>query len=174
MTTLAEIERRAKLYADARENLSDIVASLTAGIEEMKRRALGDIKRAVARAAEHHDQLFALVESAPELFTKPRTLTLHGIRLGYQKGKGGIVWDDANAVVAAIQKHLPDQAEDLIRWTAKPLKEAINQLDVSELKRIGCRVVDTGDQIIIKPVDSEVDKLVDALLKDATETEAAS
>ena len=168
---LTDIDRRARAYADARESLTALVTELTGAIESMKRQALPDIKRAVARAAGHHDALKGLIEAAPELFVKPRTVTLHGIRVGYVKGKGGIAWDDADAVVAAIQRHLPEQAEALIRWTAKPLKEAINQLDVSELKKIGCRVVDTGDQIVIKPVDSEVDKLVDALLKDATETE---
>jgi hypothetical protein len=171
MTTLSDIDRRARLYADARENLAAIVTALTGAIETLKRDALPDIKRAVARAAEHHDALAALIESAPEFFAKPKTLTLHGIRVGYAKAKGKIEWDDADAVVAAIQRYLPDQAEALIRWTARPLREAINQLDVADLKRIGCRVVDTGDQIVIKPVDSEVDKLVDALLKDATQTE---
>jgi hypothetical protein len=91
--------------------------------------------------------------------------------VGYAKGKSGIEWDDPAAVVAAIEKHLPEQAEALIRWTAKPLKEAINQLDVSDLRKIGCRVVDTGDRIVIRPVDSEVDTLVDALLKEATTIE---
>lgn len=171
MTTLNDIERRAKLYADAREALAGVVSRLNVGMESLKRQALPEIKRAVARASEHHDALKDLIKSAPELFAKPRTVTLHGVRVGYAKGKGGIAWDDPDAVVAAIQKRLPEQAEALIRWTAKPLKEAINQLDVADLKRIGCRVVGTDDQIVIKPVDSEVDKLVDALLKDATENE---
>ena len=171
MPTLNEIEQRAKKYSDAREVLAGIVGNLNAGIEALKRQAMPDIKRAVARASEQHDQLQEMIGAAPDLFTKPRTVTLHGIRVGYAKGKGGITWDDGDAVVAAIQKYLPDQAEALIRWTGKPLKEAINQLDVSALKRIGCRVVGTGDQIVIKPVDSEVDKLVDALIKDAVATE---
>ena len=172
-TTLNDIEQRAKRYADARASLGTIVSNLTAGIEALKRQAMPDIKRAVARATEHHDALRELIEASPDLFARPRTVTLHGVRVGYAKGKGGIAWDDPDAVVAAIQKHLPKQADALIRWTGKPLKEAINQLDVADLKRIGCRVVGTGDQVVIRAVDSDVDKLVDALLKDATETEVA-
>lgn len=169
MTTLQEIERRAKTYAEARAALAELAGELNAGIEALKRQSLPGLRRAVARAAEQHDALKALIEAAPDLFAKPRTQTLHGVRLGYMKGKGGIEWEDADAVVAAIQKHLPDQAEALIRWTGKPLKEALNQLGVAELKRIGCRVVDTGDVVFIKPTDSAVDKMVDALLKDAIE-----
>ncbi|MBV2160527.1 host-nuclease inhibitor Gam family protein [Achromobacter denitrificans] len=170
--SLADIETRAKRYAEAREKLAELVSDLNAGIEALKRQAMPELKRAIARASEHHAQLKALIEAAPELFVKPRTVVFHGIKCGYLKGKGGIVWDDADAVVAAIQKNLPDQAEALIRWTGKPLKEAINQLDVATLKKIGCRVVDTGDEVFIKPVDSAVDKMVDALLKDATEEAA--
>jgi len=169
MTTLADIEARAKKYAEARERVAAIITDLNDGIEALKRTELPRIKKAIAAAAEHHDALKDLIEAAPELFQKPKTVTFHGLRLGYMKGKGGIVWDDGDAVVAAIQKYLPDQAEALIRWTGKPLKEAINQLDVAALKKIGCRVVDTGEQVFIRPVDSAVDKMVDALLRDATE-----
>lgn len=173
MTSLTDIETRAKKYAEARERIAAIVTDLNAGIEALARNELPRIKKAIGAAAEHHDALKSLIESAPELFQKPKTVTFHGLRLGYMKGKGGIVWDDGAAVVAAIQKYLPDQAEALIRWTGKPLKEAINQLDVATLKKIGCRVVDTGESVFIKAVDSAVDKMVDALLRDATEEVAA-
>ena len=173
MPTLAEIEIRTKKYAEARDKVAAIVTALHDAMEQLKRCELPKLRRAIATAAEHHDALKALIEEAPELFQKPKTVILHGLRLGYMKGKGGIAWDDADHVVSLIIERLPDQAEALIRWTGKPLKEAINQLDVATLKKIGCRVVDTGEQVFIKPVDSAVDKLVDALLKDATEEVAA-
>ena len=65
MTTLLEIEARAKLYADARESLSQIVSNLNAGIEALKRKAMPDIKRAIGRASTHHDQLRTMIEGAP-------------------------------------------------------------------------------------------------------------
>lgn len=169
MTTLNDIETRARKFAEARDHLRGLCDALNQGITELQRGHLPGIRKAVARAAEAEAALKALVEAAPELFKKPKTQTMHGIRLGWMKGKGGIEWDDADAVVAAIQKHFPDEADDLIRWTGKPLKEAINQLDVASLKKINCRVVDTGEVVFIKPVDSAVDKMVDALLKAAAE-----
>lgn len=169
MPSMADIETRAKKYAEARDKLRDLCAALNDGIAALQKDHLPGIRKAVQRASETEAELRALIESAPELFVKPKTVTLHGLRLGYMKGKGGIVWDDGDAVVAAIQKYLPDQAGQLIRWTGKPLKEAINQLDVATLKKIGCRVIDTGEQVFIKPVDSAVDKMVDALLKGAAE-----
>jgi hypothetical protein len=172
-TSLVDIESRAKKYAESRDRVTAIVTELNKAMDLLKGTELPKLRKAIRTAAEHHDALKALIEDAPELFKKPKTVTFHGVRMGYMKGKGGIVWDDGDAVVSAIQKYLPEQAEALIRWTGKPLKEAINQLDVAALKKIGCRVVDTGETVFIKPVDSAVDKMVDALLKDATEEVAA-
>lgn len=169
MSTLNEIESRAKLYADARENLASIVADLNAGIEALKRQAMPDIKRAIARAATHHDSLRALIEACPGLFAKPRSRTLHGIKLGFQKGKGKIEFDDPDKVVSLIKKYFPDQADVLIVTAEKPAKDALNQLTAAELKKLGINVVEGGDAVFIKPADSAVDKLVDALLKEATE-----
>lgn len=173
MPSMTEIETRARKFAEARDKLRDLCAALNEGVNALQKDHLPGIRRAVQRASEAEADLKALIEQSPELFQKPKTVTLHGVRLGYMKGKGGIEWADGDAVVAAIMKYLPEQAENLIRWTGKPLKAAINQLDVASLKKIGCRVVDTGEIVFIKPVDSAVDKMVDALLKGAAEEVAA-
>lgn len=168
MANLNDIERLAKKYAEAREHLAAIVAAMNEGIEEIKRDNMKRLKKAVAEAAEHHDALKALIEEAPNLFVKPRSVVLHGIKLGYQKGKGKIEWDDADQVVRLIKKHFPEQADLLIATSEKPAKEALASLTASELKKLGISVTDGGDAVFIKPADSAVDKMVDALLRDAT------
>jgi hypothetical protein len=170
--TLGDIEKNAKTYADARAKLADVVAELNEGIDALKKQHLPAVRRALNRAAEHHEALRAMIDAAPELFVKPRTLVLHGVKLGYQKGKGGISFEDPARVVQLIRKHLPEQADVLIATKEAPAKDALANLPVADLKRLGCSVVDAGDTIVIKPTDSEVDKMVDALLKDATTTEA--
>lgn len=91
------------------------------------------------------------------------------MKVGYQKGKGTISFEDADSVVARIKKHLPDQADVLIKLKETPVKDALAQLSAADLKKIGVTVSEAGDQVVIKPVDSEVDKMVDALLKDVGE-----
>ena len=169
MTTLSDIETRAKRFAESRERLAVIVSELTAGIEALKRAAMPELKRAINRASEYQDQLKSLIEAAPELFVKPKTVIFHGIKLGYQKGKGKIEWEDTDQVVRLIKKHFPEQADILISTTEKPAKDALNSLTAAELKKLGISVVEGGDAIFIKPTDSDVDKMVDALLKSATE-----
>ena len=173
MASLAEIERSAKKYADARDALATIVEDMNQSIENIKRSNIKRLKKAVADAAEQHDALKALIETAPGCFIKPRSVVFHGIKLGYQKGKGKIEWDDADQVVRLIKKHFPEQADVLVATTERPAKDALAQLTAAELKKLGISVTDGGDAVFIKPADSAVDKMVDALLRDATEEVAA-
>ena len=168
MASLADIERSAKHYAEAREHLAGIVAAMNEGIETIKRDHMKRLKKAVNEAAERHDALKTLIETAPGCFIKPRSVVFHGIKLGFAKGKGKIEWDDADQVVRLIKRHYPEQADVLIATSEKPAKEALANLTAAELKKLGVSVTDGGDAVFIKPADSAVDKMVDALLKDAT------
>ncbi|WP_374342634.1 host-nuclease inhibitor Gam family protein [Azonexus sp.] len=169
MPNLTQIEKHAMAYAVAREHLASIVSAMNQGIEAIKRDHMKRLKKAVAEAAERHDALKALIEAAPDCFIKPRSMVLHGIKLGYQKGKGKIEWDDADQVVRLIKRHFPEQADVLIATSERPAKDALAQLTAAELKKLGISVTDGGDAVFIKPADSAVDKMVDALLKDAVE-----
>ena len=167
MATMQDIETRAKAHAQAREKLADIVAAMHEGIEAIKRSNMRSLKAAVNKAAETGDALRALIEESPDLFEKPRSVVMHGIKLGYQKGKGKIEWDDADQVVKLIKRHFPDQADVLISTTEKPAKDALNQLSAADLKKLGITVTGDSDVVLIKPMDGEVDRLVSALLRDA-------
>lgn len=169
MTSLAEIERKTKTYADARARLAALVEALNDTIEALKRDSLPDIKRALGVAAQHENELRSLLQEAPELFVRPRTVIFHGIKVGYAKGKGGIVWEDEARVVALIHKHFAEQAETLIRTKETPVKDALAQLTVADLRRLGCSVEEAGDQVVIRATDSAVDKLVARLIQEATE-----
>lgn len=172
MATLIEIETKAKAYADERNSLADVVANVNEQLEAIKRKWLPVIKRRVAATSEAHSVLKAAIEASPELFVKPRTVQVHGVKVGLQKGKGKVTWDDDDKVVKLIKKHLVESADVLINTKETPNKEAIASLAVADIKRIGCSVSDTGDEVVIKMTDGGVDKIVKALLKDATEEEA--
>jgi hypothetical protein len=166
--SLAKIETATNAFALAHDELATTVRALEAELAEVKSRHLRQLRRDVARAADKRSALAALLESAPHLFLKPRTLVFNGIKVGYQKGKGGIDFDDADKVVERIFKQMGDMGEDFVHTSYKPNKEALQDLDVATLKKFGCSIKNAGDEIIIKPTN-DVDKIVNALLKDATE-----
>jgi len=172
MATLAEIEKLCREYAMSRNVLRERVWELEDKINELKKKALPAIRKAAEAAMERQAVLKEAIEDSPELFVKPRTQIFHGIKVGFQKGKGELKWESDEQVVKLIKKHFPKQAETLIKTIEKPVKTALAQLSVQELKKIGVRVEETGDQVVIKSTDSEIDKLVNALLKEDEVKEA--
>ncbi len=164
--TLKEIEKGAKAFADARIILRGCVETLEDELLTAKKRYLPTIRKAVEAAKEREAALKAAIEQAPDLFQKPKTLTLFGIRIGFMKQKGKIEWDDDDLVIRLLKKCYPETWETYVKITQKPIRAALETLPASDLKKIGVEATDSGEAVVIKPVDSEVDKLVDALLKE--------
>jgi len=170
-SALNEIDKTVKSYAELRRTLALVVRELNDKLERLKRERLPVIKRLVERAAEKHAALEAMIAANRDMFAKPRTVTLHGIKCGFRKNEGSIEYDDAEAVVARIKQHLANPT-GFIHITEKPNKEALAGLPALELKKLGCQVSDTGDVIVIKPVDGDVERAVGALFKAEIQNEA--
>ena len=173
-TTLTDIELLTKTFADEHALLASIVEDMDAEFEKAKRKYMGALRAAVGRTAKAKLTLHTAIAGTPELFAKPRTQIFHGVKVGFQKGKGGIEFADSDKVVALIRKTFGDDAIAYIRTVEAPDKKMLADLPVNELKKLGCTVADTGDVVVIKPTDSEIEKAVAALLKDAVEGEVAA
>jgi hypothetical protein len=164
---VSQIDALAADYAQARDILAQRVERFQTVMQKVRKRLLPGIKAAAAGAANTQSFLSAGIQANPELFSKPRTMTLHGIKLGFAKGKGKITWGDEDKVVAAIRRHFArDLADTLIRTVEQPVKDALAQLPAAELRKLGVQVEEAGDHVYIKASDSEVDKLVAAILKE--------
>jgi hypothetical protein len=171
MATLDQIDTRARKYADARDELAVSVQKLEDRIERLKRRYLTLIKKQVAVAAARKLDLKNAIEDSKDLFKRPRTIIMHGIKVGFAKGKGKIEYskEDAERIVRLIEKCFPKQESTLIQIKKTPIKKALQNLTAADLKKLGITVEDAGDYVVIKPVDSQVEQLVDKLLKEKDE-----
>ena len=173
MATLSEIEKLAKEFSEAREILKDRMTLLEHNIAEAKKKMIPGIRKGVETAAAKKQALFDAIAESKEHFVRPKTVIFYGVRLGYQKAKGEIEWEDEAQVIRLIKKHFPDETETLIKTKETVLKNALAQKSAADLKKIGVTVVDTDDEVFIKPTDSEIDKMIDALLKDEELNKAA-
>jgi hypothetical protein len=170
VSTLKDIEALTKRYAEAAGALSTAVCELEDAKTKLQREHLPAIKRLVARARDAKAALSGAIAESAELFQRPRTVTFHGVRVGLQKAKGRIEFDDAERVVALVRKLHPEQFDVLVKATYRPVKEALAQLPGADLKRLGITVVPSdSDEVFIKDASGEIDKLVEALLKDEAE-----
>lgn len=152
---------RQQLVAATRKRLAEIAAEMAPALRE-----------ALSAERDCRDTLAGAVEAAPELFAKPRTRTVHGVRYGWQTGKARIEIPDETETIRRIER-LPDgQSELLLQRKVSVYKPAVLDLTAADLRRLGIRQVPGEDSVIVKVVDDATDRLVDALLADASEEAA--
>ena len=166
MATMQEIEQKALKLAAARDALAGAYTTCEESITEVRKRWRAEIIRKTAAFKAAADDMTASVAESPELFQKPRSVILHGIKAGFQKGKGKLEWADDEQVCKLIRKHQPDLVSVLIKTTETPVKGALNELSAADLRRLGIEVEETGDVPFVKLADTEIAKMVKALLRD--------
>ena len=176
MTTLNEIEALAQAYAERYRELQGAVQALEDCVRTIKRKLLPTIRRLAEESAEHKGALLAAVAQEAELFEKPRTRLLAGVKVGLQKRRGQVVIDDESATIRRIRELLPkDQAELVIRVKESVHKPAVYDLTGGDLKRLGIKIDADTDEAIAKIAGEDIEHMVDALLTDdeARDTETA-
>jgi hypothetical protein len=171
---ITEIDQLARQYADAQMALDGLTNDLKVVIDAAVRQRWADLKRATTRAAERYEALYAAVSEAQSAFDKPKTRIMHSIRVGFRKANDTVeVLNEANTC-ALIKKQLPEQRDVLISTTEKPVMSALQQLEDPQLKLIGCKRVIGKDEPVVKLADTDLDKVVAALMKGAIEKAEAA
>lgn len=140
--------------------LEGLTAALEADLEEVKSRHLRGLKRQASVVARLEAELIGAVECSPALFEKPKTLTIHGVKVGFANSQGRVEFEDEETVVAAIRKLMKDDLEVLLKIETTPRKDALRALTASELAKLGCRIVGAGDQVVVRRVAGDVEKLI--------------
>lgn len=166
MATLGDIEVLTKDYSESYSKLSDKVRDLNDEIDAAKRKHMRYIKSYAEDALEKKSKLSNAIDESKDLFDKPKSIVIHGMKIGLQKGKGKITVPDEEKTILLIKKNLPDQADILIKSEEKLVKPALNNLTAGDLKKVGLNLVESTDEVLIKPTGSDIDKIVNALLKE--------
>jgi len=165
---LQEIDHKTKAYSEAYEELSDLITEMQDKQGAIARQFMPRIKRAVNRLAEKEADLKAAVDTNRALFDKPRTQVLYGFKVGLQKMIGKVRWKDGKAVVGKLME-VYSNWKKFVNIEYKPSADALKELSAGELKKLGVTIEDTSDVIVIRPVASEIEKLVNAFLKEKGE-----
>ena len=171
--TLTEIGELAKAYSGAR----DALASVTDEVREVQRREvrkrLRGIRSRVAEVSATREQLVAAIDENRQLFERPRTRAMHGIKFGLRKQPGRIE-GDATQAIARIDRRMPDRAQDLVATKRTLVKAALQKLSTRELAALGLTIADTGDAVLVQAAGDDLDRLVDAMLEDVADVQEAT
>jgi len=173
ITPLQTINAVATTLASRREVLADIVRAIEAEHRATMNKHRARLRAAYNAVAAGTSDLHAEIAAHPELFLQPRTFVIAGLKIGFQKGKGKVLIADEPKTIALIRKHLdPDAAATLIKTEESVIKKAACNLPASDLKRLGIEITDAGDTVVIAPVDTALDKLLERLIEEAGKEEA--
>ncbi len=166
---ITEIDLLARQYADAQTDLDNLTNVLRLRIDNVVREHWYSLRKATTRAAERYEALYAAVNDSEAAFAQPKTRILHGVRVGFRKAKDTLQVLDAGNTVNLIKKHWPEHVDVMIATDERPVIDALEQLDDAQLKLIGCRRVPGTNEAQVKLADTDLDKVVQALMKSAIE-----
>lgn len=173
MATLPDIQKKAQTLSELRDKLSALFLTLESNLTTVKNGSITDIRRVARQVAAAHNDLADLIKASPELFQKPRSYVVEGIKFGLQASNGSLEWDDDAKVCERIERlaeagEIPaDQVELLVATTRKPVANALRQLEPKVLRRLGVTQEGSGDQPLIKSVDSSIEKAVTSVINAA-------
>jgi hypothetical protein len=162
--SLASIEALTREYAEAHSKLATVATECATKMEAVKTEYLGQLRNLAADVDEKHEILSRAIQKAPGEFEKPRSRVFHGIKVGINKLVGKLTFTDEERTLKLIEKHMPDQFDILVATTYSLNKDAIGTLSADDLKKIGGTVSGANDQVVIKPVAGDIEKLVAGLL----------
>ena len=164
--TLDDVATLARAYADTREALETVAEEIEHERRHAVRRRMRALKARVAEASAAKEALRVAIEAAPELFAKPRTRALEGVKVGYRKMPGRFEIADEGLAIRRVRVRLAEREDEFIRVKESIDRAALKRLTVRELAQIGVSLIEPDDEVVIATAPSDLDKLVDALLAD--------
>lgn len=159
-TSMDEIEALARGYAKARDALEDTADE----INDLQRKAVASrmrgLRNRIAEAAAARDALQAAIEARPDLFVRPRTVAVDGVKFGYRKQAGALDLGDEAKAIERLRKLFPAREAATVNVKESLDKKALRKMPAADLARIGVTIGNPVDDVVIVVAESDVDKLI--------------
>ena len=164
---LSDIERAARDFSAKSKTLRNYHEQLNSEVDAIKSKYLESIKAASIEAGESYQMLLTLINDASDLFKDKKSMTVSGVKFGYQKKKGKLEIINEDATIAKLKELYGDNASLYINTKMSVVKKALDSLPASDLKKLGINIVQDTDVAFIKLTDDEVQKLIEAMIKES-------
>ena len=155
-----EIEALARGYAKARNALEDTADE----IKDLQRKAVASrmrgLRNRIAEAVAARDALQAAIEARPDLFVRPRTVAVDGVKFGYRKQAGALDLGDETKAIERLRKLFPAREAATVNVKETLDKKALRKMSAADLARIGVTIGNPVDEVVIAVAESDFDKLV--------------
>lgn len=164
---LTELETAAKEFSAASKILRNIKEELDTEIDAVKAKYSTAFAEASKNAGEAYQMLLTLVESSEELFLDKKSMSINNVKFGYRKKAGTIDIDNETFTIDKLRELFPKDVDKYLSTKISISKKALNNLTAAELKKVGVNVIQDSSEAFVKLTDDEVQKLIDALVKES-------
>ena len=173
--SMEDIVALARAFAAARGATEALAEDIKALQRKALRSRLRALRTRIAEQAASEEALRAAILDRPdmELFVRPRTVAVDGIRFGLRKQPGSVEVGDEAQAIGRLRERFPSRAEALIRVRETLDRAALRKLPAAELAQIGVTMEKATDEVTIAAASGDLDRVVAALLDDAAHAEAA-
>ncbi len=169
MKSLSEIEAQAKKYSEANNELAGVIEDMETEINRVKNDYLKKLQPLADTVSIEKSLLKVMIDESRLIFVKPKTYVFHGVKVGLQNSKGGIKVLDEAKTIELIKKNMPDIAENMVKTSESLIKESLKLLSEIDLLKINCQKTPSVETVLIKSNRDEVEKFIDAMIKENTE-----
>jgi len=170
--TLPRIEREVFTLRQRLDAAAETLSAYEAEITPIRDRYAPQIRRHAADIAGVKAGLVKLIAAAAGLFAKPKSRTLHGIKIGLRKDADRWAWPADDALVALIKAACtPEQQAAYLVTTTVGRKDAI---PAPERKRLGIGCTPGTDTVVVDEQAPGTGAALLALLSQLPEPAAAA
>ena len=173
MTTLLTIQAQTEFVAKRRREALDYAAQVETQLQAVRDSHKNTLTKLIKSWTKAHEDLHTLLSSSESLFVSPKSFVFDGIKVGFQVGKATIDIDDKAELVRTLQVLIDteDDAQDVagyqacLRTVVTPHEPSLLRLPPHHLIQLPLTVKPATNDVLIKPVDTDTTKAVDALIK---------
>ncbi len=175
--SIETIESLTKEFAKQRIAVITEAAQMQAEIDEIHKRYAKHVREAVEALVSSQEQLARAIEANQTLFPDgQKTRVFEAIKVGYQAGKSTVTGVDATVTVvklellreqakAANNRECLERIGGALIYQPKMIDAGLRKLTPHEMAEVGIAIEPGAQSVLIKPVNDEAYKAVEATIK---------
>ena len=175
--SIEKIEAATKAFAAQRVAVISDAACMQIELEAIHKRYAPAVRKQVELLIKLQADLTAAIEANQELFPDgSKTRVFEGIKVGYQKGKRVLTGVDSTVTVVKLEllraeakkagdRECMERIASALTYVAKLSDDGLRKLLPAEMLEVGIALKTGAESVLIKPVDAEAYKAVEATIK---------
>lgn len=171
--SMADIVTLARTYAARGAEADELAARIRAAARKALSPRMRLLQSRLAEKAAAGEALRDAIASRPDLFARPRTQAVDGVKFGLRKQPGAVTVRNEARAIERLRRLLPEHAAACINVKESLDRKALRKLAAGELAQIGVRIDSVADEVTISEPASDCAKLMAALIEDHKRAEGA-